>query len=542
MSNPSWLKNAVFYEIYPQSFCDTNGDGIGDLPGVIEKLDYVKSLGATAIWLNPCFESPFQDAGYDVSDFYKVAPRYGTNADLEKLFAEAHKRGLKVILDLVAGHTSIEHPWFKDSCKGPGTEYSDWYIWTDNAVDDPPEKYRFLEGYGERNALFMYNFFYFQPALNYGFCDPDPAYPWQKPATHPAVQKVRQELKNIMKFWLDMGCDGFRVDMAPSLIRGDKAEDGIKALWQEYRSWLEKEYPQAVLVSEWSLPPKAVDAGFHIDFMVHVRQRGYTQLFRLEKERVGSSVISGTGRSFFDLDGLGDATGFFTDLTGNLEATQGKGYVAVPTGNHDMGRIRGKRSLDELKVVHTFLLLLPGVPFIYYGDEIGMDNVYGAGNKEGGYSRSVARTPMQWTADEKGGFSKASPDKFYLPLDPAPDRPNVAEQEKDPQSLLNFTRELIALRHSSTALSADGNFRVLYAKQNQVPVIYERFDAESSYVIAVNPSGREVSAYFALPDADCYEMVLASGGAELLVTPGATKLILPPVGYAVYRKKEGERK
>src|ERR1700733_7523249 len=134
---PSWLSSAIFYEIYPQSFCDSNGDGIGDLPGVIEKLDYIQSLGCTAIWLNPCFVSPHGDAGYDVADFYKVGKRYGNNADLKRLFVEAHRRGMKVCLDLVAGHTSTDHPWFKESAKAKKNKYSNWYIWTDNGWKAP---------------------------------------------------------------------------------------------------------------------------------------------------------------------------------------------------------------------------------------------------------------------------------------------------------------------------------------------------------------------------------------------------------------------
>ncbi len=135
-SGPEWVKNAVFYEIYPQSFYDSNGDGIGDIQGVIEKLDYIASLGVNAIWLNPCFLSPFQDAGYDVQDYYKVAPRYGTNDDLKTLFEKAHKKGLRIILDIVPGHTSIEHEWFKKSCEQIPNKYSNWYIWTNSVWDD----------------------------------------------------------------------------------------------------------------------------------------------------------------------------------------------------------------------------------------------------------------------------------------------------------------------------------------------------------------------------------------------------------------------
>ena len=164
VSIPSWLEEAVFYEIYPQSFYDSNADGIGDINGIRQKLGYLKSLGVNALWINPCFESPFQDAGYDVSDYYKVAPRYGTNADLHALFDEAHRSGMRILLDLVPGHTSIEHPWFKASCQHTPNEYTDWYVWTNSAFAWRLQDFKVVSGYSERNGSYVSNFFYFQPA------------------------------------------------------------------------------------------------------------------------------------------------------------------------------------------------------------------------------------------------------------------------------------------------------------------------------------------------------------------------------------------
>ncbi len=265
---PSWLANAVFYEIYPQSFYDTNGDGIGDLPGVIEKLDYIAELGCTAIWLNPCFVSPFGDAGYDVADFYRVAPRYGTNDDLVHLFREAHRRGIKVCLDLVAGHTSAEHPWFKESCRHERNKYSNWYVWTDSIWDKGTPDMPMINGFAQRDGNFLANFFYFQPALNYGFAQPDPARPWQLPVDHPDVCAVREELKKIIRYWLDLGADGFRVDMAMSLVKKDPGLVETMKLWREVREMFDRDYPNAALMSEWSNPEKAILAGFHVDFML----------------------------------------------------------------------------------------------------------------------------------------------------------------------------------------------------------------------------------------------------------------------------------
>jgi maltose alpha-D-glucosyltransferase/alpha-amylase len=261
--NPEWLEQAIIYEIYPQSFYDTNGDGIGDLPGVIEKLDYVKSLGANTIWLNPCFESPFSDAGYDISDFYKVAPRYGTNEDLRRLFDEARKRGIRVLLDLVAGHTSIECEWFKQSARHERNEYSDWYIWSNNIWTrmPPGSRQQFIAGTTERSGGYLPNFFPFQPALNYGFANPDPDLPWQQPVDAPGPRAVRAELKKIMKFWLDMGASGYRVDMAASLVKEDPGSRATIELWREIRGWLDREYPEAVLISEWGRPALMARSG-----------------------------------------------------------------------------------------------------------------------------------------------------------------------------------------------------------------------------------------------------------------------------------------
>jgi len=192
---PSWLRKAIFYEIYPQSYYDSNADGIGDIPGIIQKLDYIESLGVNAIWLTPCFKSPFQDAGYDVSDYYRVAPRYGTNADLELLIAEAGRRNIRIILDLVPGHTSVNHPWFQQSQKTQKNRYSDWYIWNDSVWNANDWDLPAVRGYAERDASYITNFFYFQPALNFGFANPDPYQTWQQSVHAPGPRAVRQEIK-----------------------------------------------------------------------------------------------------------------------------------------------------------------------------------------------------------------------------------------------------------------------------------------------------------------------------------------------------------
>ena len=251
MRMPQWFSRAIAYEIYPQSFQDTNGDGIGDLRGVMDKLDYVRSLGCDTIWLNPCFDSPMQDAGYDVRDYRKVAPRYGTNEDLEELFRQAHARGMHILLDLVPGHTSDQHPWFRQSQEAERNEYSDRYIWTGNAFDKPRE-YNWICGTTQRNGCALINFFDMQPALNYGFGQV--SQPWQMDWRDPRCQATMEEIIDVMRFWLRKGCDGFRVDMADSLVKDDPGKEATSALWRKAQAMLAKEFPQAVLVAECERP------------------------------------------------------------------------------------------------------------------------------------------------------------------------------------------------------------------------------------------------------------------------------------------------
>ena len=356
----SWLKDAVFYEIYPQSFRDTNGDGIGDFNGITEKLDYIRSLGCNALWINPCFDSPFRDAGYDVRDYKKVAPRYGTNNDLYRLFGEAHRRGIRVLLDLVPGHTSEEHEWFRKSQKEEKNEYSNRYIWTDHWFRSAPNL-NYVGGESERSGVYVLNFFKCQPALNYGFLHPTES--WQLPADHPDAIATREAMKDVMRFWLDHGCDGFRVDMASSLVKfDDEKKSGTSAIWRNVREMLDRDYPEAALVAEWSDPPLALRAGFHMDFYLNQAGNGYETLMRdySEKEK---------DNSYFRKDSDRDIGRFLTQYLAWYEDTKDIGYISLLTCNHDTLRPRFNMEPDELKLAYAFLFTMPGVPFLYYGDE-----------------------------------------------------------------------------------------------------------------------------------------------------------------------------
>lgn len=482
---PNWLKDAVFYQIYPQTFLDSNGDGIGDIKGIESKLDYVKGLGCNAIWLNPIFDSPFMDAGYDVRNYYLVAERYGTNADLKHLFETAHEKGIKILLDLVAGHTSDQNEWFLQSKKAEQNKYSNRYIWTDSVWEAPP-KYKFICGMAERDGNYLVNFFSSQPALNYGFNEiTHPA--WQHSPSYPDCKATVEALKDVMRFWLDMGCDGFRVDMADSLV---KNEDGEKPetckIWRNIRNMLDEEYPEAAIISEWCNPKVAIGAGFHCDFYLDHDNKGYRHLFRERNSKTGEC------EAVFAANEKGDVTKFLEEYLDDLKNTSDKGYISFITCNHDTPRMTKMFTPLEAKIAYSFIFLMPGVPFLYYGDEIGMRFIEGLKSKEGGYSRTGTRTPMQWDNSPNRGFSSAPAENLYLPVDTSKTAPTVKSQESDPESLLNTIKKVIAIRHENSDLQSDGDFEVVYAEKNKYPFIFKR----GKFLIAVNPTDKEQTAPF----------------------------------------------
>ena len=508
MKEPSWLKDAVFYEIYPQSFFDVSGDGIGDLTGVEAKLDYVKSLGCNAIWLNPFYESPFADAGYDISDFFKVAPRYGTNDDFVRLCKTAHEKGIRIICDLVPCHTSIECEWFRRSSEKEHNDFSDYYIW----CDDPKSQFdRLNKRDYARSDRYWCSFYAIQPAINYGFAERTEA--WQMSPESDVCRKNKRILLDIIDFWIALGCDGFRVDMANYVIKCDPDCSATKRFWREVREYMDEKYPECVLFPEWSRPAESADAGFHFDMFLS-----------------GGSLFRGEDPdrnyyNYFKKEGRGVLSRFTDDYLYWLEKTEGKEYVSFVSGNHDQPRISLGRTKEEIAVVLAFILTMPGTPIIYYGDEIGMRFIKGIDKEGSQTTRGGSRTPMQWKKAGKNlGFSES--DTPYLPVDDSADAPCVDEQERDPRSLLNTVRELIALRHAHRALWADGDFSLLYKDLNY-PFIYERSFGKEKLRVALNPSGTPRATD---------EMI---GGATLLAgcadIADDGKMIVPPCSYVIYQ-------
>ncbi|MCH5164958.1 MAG: glycosylase [Clostridiales bacterium] len=509
----AWLKSAVFYEIYPNSFMDSNGDGYGDFKGITSKLDYIKSLGCNAIWLNPHYDSPFKDGGYDVRDYFKVSPRFGSEEDFDEFIGTAHSKGLKVILDLVPGHTSEEHPDFIKSASNIPNEMYDRYIWT----NDPwacPQGFKNNSGRFDRNGSSIVNFFSTQPALNYGFNRIDePA--WQMSYKSEAALKTREWLKSVIRYWLDRGADGFRVDMADSLVKNDGSQSEKPAtseIWREIRTMLDNEYPDAVLVSEWS-NPQAIRAGFHADFMLDHRGNPYSLLMRMEDE-------SGKNISYFDADGSGDCSKFANDFGNWYNAIKNDGYIALISCNHDTPRLAPKYSQEQLKVIYATLFTLPGVPFIYYGDEIGMTYMKGMPSVECGFQRTGSRTPMQWSDEKNAGFSTA--DKTFLPAT-IDKQINVAAQTKDKKSFLNFMKSFLEFRKSRKEFTST-DFEFVHAKGAE-PLVYKR----GALTVVVNPL--KVKQTVAVDISPNSNVIFAVGKEAKAAKGGVT---VPPISLTVF--------
>jgi maltose alpha-D-glucosyltransferase/alpha-amylase len=402
---------------------------------------------------------------------------------------------MRVLLDLVAGHTSEEHPWFIESQKASQKKYRNRYIWTNYWYTKPKDLgCAYVSGESERSGVYVVNFFKCQPALNYGFLNP--AEPWQLPMNHPDCISTKEALIDVMRFWLGKGCDGFRVDMAFSLVKGDnERKTGTCSIWREVRAMLDREYPEAALISEWGSPELSIPAGFHMDFFMPTEMPGYKKLIRNKD-------------CFFKKNGSGDITPFLDEyMPMYVHAKNSGGYLALVTGNTDLPRAQPNLTPEELALGHAFILTMPGTPFLCYGDEIGM-RYLDVPSKEGGYDRTGSRTPMQWSQGKNLGFSSAEQDALYLPVDPSPDAPTVEEQEKYPSSLLKTVRALLRLRRENPDLQSVANLEIIYAGRGKLPVVYKR----GSFYIAINPSGKPAEVPLKINN---HKKIFALGGCEL---------------------------
>jgi maltose alpha-D-glucosyltransferase/alpha-amylase len=477
-----WYKDAVFYELHVKAYADSNGDGIGDLKGLQSRLDHLQRLGISCLWLLPMYPSPFRDDGYDISDYCAIHPQYGTLDDFRDLLRDAHDRGLRVITELVLNHTSDQHPWFREARRSKDDPRRDWYVWSDTDDRYRDARIIFLDTENSNWAwdpvskqYYWHRFFSHQPDLNYD---------------HPAV---REEIWNVMRFWLDLGVDGFRVDAVPYLIEreGTSCENlpETHAVLRELRRRLDEHYPGRMLLAEANMWPEDVRAyfadgdEFHMAFHFPIMPRMFMAL-RLEDRKPLVEIIERTpaipgacqwGVFLRNHDEL--TLEMVTDAERDYMVDE---YARDPVARINLGIRRRLAPLLEgdrrrIELMNALLMALPGSPILYYGDEIGMgDNIF-LGDRNG------VRTPMQWSGGWNGGFSSADPERLFQP--PISNAlygyqaVNVEAQERSPHSLLHWMRQLIRVRRSNSVFG-HGDISFLNPANHRVLAFVRSFGKE----------------------------------------------------------------
>ena len=507
----SWWQKTVVYQIYPRSFRDTTGNGIGDLQGIIENLDYLEDLGVETIWFSPFFNSPQKDHGYDVSDYRDIDPIYGTMADFDMLLDTLHERNMKIVLDLVLNHTSNEHPWFKDSALSRDNPKRNWYIWADGKKPNgkkPPNNWKALPGgpawnYDKKTEQWYYfHFLPFQPDLNY-----------RNP-------EVKEEMFNVMRFWLDKGVDGFRLDILHSIYEDESLKD------DEF-SWhlLPSDKHVASLFRKHKYDLNLVET---MDFSLELRK--VIDEYQPERFLVGEVFGSIEDlRKYYGPQNNGLNMSFLFEYMDSKPKV--KNYKKVITriekslsfpytptfvyGNHDRKRYISRINNDKqkAKLLATMQLTLRGVPFIYYGEEIGMRNVkfdlntsedpigkkfsrfpLGLIVKLFGISvnRDGCRTPMQWNSEPNAGFSINAKVKPWLNVPDSYKKINVEQERKNPSSLLNCYKRLLEVRKNYYVLN-EGLFNFLQdGTLRGKSLNYKRFNNKDEVYIYLNFSKKEI--------------------------------------------------
>jgi len=538
-----WYKNAIFYEVHIRSFCDSNGDGKGDLPGLISKLDYLQELGVDCLWLLPMFPSPLRDDGYDIADYFNIHPDYGTVEDFKKLVDEAHARGMRVITDLVLNHTSDAHPWFIEARKSKDNPYRDYYVWSDTDQKYKEARIIFLDTEDSNWTLdpttgqyYWHRFYSSQPDLNYD--NPE----------------VADKMIEVLKYWMDMGIDGFRADAVPYLFerRGTNCENlpETHQYLKRVRKLLDEQYPEAILLGEanqwpWDLrpyfggnenDPSVPGDEFHMAFHFPVMPRIYKAL------------------------ALGDATDIINimaqtpDIPHNCQwcvflrnhdeltlemvteedrELMWKLYAPHPRMPLNLGiRRRLAPLLDndrrKLELANAILFTLPGAPIVYYGDEIGMgDNIWLP-------DRNGVRTPMQWTGQPGAGFSKADPSEFWISL--IDDETygyqtvNVEAQRANPNAIFHLMKQMIATRKANPVLGW-GSFEFVRNDNNAI-LAYLRQTDEADFLFVANLSGQPQQASLPLAEfAGVTPTDLLTGKSLDPVPEGSYSLSLSPYQY-----------
>lgn len=504
-----WADGAVVYHIYPRSFQDSNGDGIGDLPGIIKRLGYIRDIGADAIWLSPFYPSPQADFGYDVADYCAVDPQFGTIEDFKQLLTQAHEYGLKVMVDLVPNHTSDEHAWFKESRQSRTNPRHNWYVWQDAVTTDisgqpvPPNNWRDAlsgdsawEWVPERKQFYLHSFHVKQPDLNW------------------ANNEVREAVKDSMRFWLDLGVDGFRVDAVywmgkhPLLIDDSRNPEYVEGedlhyealLHDNSRGWPAvyaylSEMAEVLREPKYQAAPRFMVTEAYPDR--HNPLAAYLSFYAAVDSRVAAP---------FNFEGLTmtwqapEWRRFLRSFHEALTQFNSQCIASYAFGNHDQPRLASRLGDAAARSAAVMLMTLPGMVFTYYGDELGMhdgdipsDQIQdpaAKGDPKSNRGRDPERTPMQWTAGHQAGFSTAA--RTWLPVSNDYRQLNVETELQDEQSSLRLYQKLGQLRRQSDSLRY-GNITVIDTCHDHVLGYTRRYDTQVGYLILVNFSNQTIT-------------------------------------------------
>ncbi len=538
-----WYKDAVFYELHVKAFYDSNGDGVGDFRGLMEKLDYLQDLGIDCLWILPFYPSPLRDDGYDIADYYNVHPSYGTLADFRAFLKAAHHRGIRVITDLVMNHTSDQHPWFQDARRSPDSRYRNYYVWSQTYQKYADARIIFTDT--ERSnwswdmdagAYYWHRFFSHQPDLNYD------------------NPQVRRAMLRMIRYWLDMGIDGFRLDAVPYLYEreGTNCENlpETHAYLREVRRAVEKSHPGRVLLCEANQWPQDVRAYFgdgdecHMAFNFPVMPRLFMSLRREDRFPIVDIIEQTPGIPANCQWGLFLRN--HDELTLEMVTDEERDYMyheyaTDPRMKLNLGIRRRLAPLlgngrRQMELMTSLLFTLPGSPIIYYGDELGMgDNIY-LGDRNG------VRTPMQWSGDRNAGFSRADTAALYSPLIMDPlygyQAVNVEAQLRSPSSLLNWTKRMIRARKRYPVFGR-GSIEFLRPENRKV-LAYLRSDGEQTVLVVANLSRFSQPVELDLQRFQGMSLVELIGEARFPVIREAPYFLsLGPHGFYWFRLEKG---
>lgn len=516
--DPNWFKTAVFYEVLLRAFGDSTGTGLGDLRGLIGHLDYLQWLGVDCLWIPPFYPSPMRDGGYDVSNFTAISPEYGTIEEFGELIEQAHRRGIRIIIDLVINHTSDQHPWFQSSRSNPDGPFGDFYVWRDDDAEYADARIIFIDTEASnwtfdpvRRQYFWHRFFSHQPDLNY-----------ENP-------KVREAIKDVVRFWAKLGIDGFRLDAVPYLFEeeGTNCENlpRTHAYLAELRAMLDAEFPGKILLAEANQWPNDVveyfgdaeDPECQMCFHFPVMPRIYYAL-RDQRATAIRDILQATP----DIPAAAQWGTFLRnhdELTLEMVSTEERAkmygwYAEDPRMRANVG-IRRRlapllgNSRAEIELANALLLSLPGSPCLYYGDEIGMgDNIWLP-------DRDSVRTPMQWTPDRNAGFSAADPGKLYLPIVQSLvyhyQAINVEAQLAQPASLLHWMRGILQVRRRYPVLGT-GDF-TLRPAQNEAVLAFTRTSEYQVMLCVMNLANTARAAKVEIPEYAGWDVRDVFGGA-----------------------------